>query len=46
MCKTFNPDEPLRSENVMTVAGILYFHVGIGMIELAPESFLDSGFLK
>jgi hypothetical protein len=46
MCKTFKPDEPLGSESVMTLADILYFHVGIGMIELAPESFFDSSSLK
>jgi hypothetical protein len=46
MCKTFKPDEPLGSESVMTLADILYFYVGIGMIELAPESFFDRSSLK
>jgi hypothetical protein len=46
MCKTFKPDEPL-SESTMTLADILvYFNVGIGMIELAPESFFDRSSLK
>jgi hypothetical protein len=30
----------------MTLADILYFNVGIGMIELAPESFFDRSSLK
>jgi hypothetical protein len=42
MCKTFKPGEPLGSESIMTLAGILYFIVGIGKIELAPESFFLS----
>jgi hypothetical protein len=40
MCKTFKPNEPLGSESVMTLPDILYVNVVIGMIELAPESFL------
>jgi hypothetical protein len=46
MCKTFKPVEPLGSESIMTLADILYFNVGIGMIELAPDSFFDHSSLK
>jgi hypothetical protein len=46
MCKTFKPDKPLGSESVMTLADILYFNVGIGMIELVPQSFFDRSSLK
>jgi hypothetical protein len=46
MCEIFKPDESLGSESIMTLADILYDNVGIGMIELVPESFFDRSSLK